>query len=91
MSKLERQLTICNKLGLHARAATKLAVLAAQFDAQVTLIQGDKQASAASVLGLLMLETGFGKTITVTSEGQDAQAALDAISALIDAKFEEAV
>ncbi|MCZ4337212.1 HPr family phosphocarrier protein [Shewanella colwelliana] len=91
MAKLERQLTICNKLGLHARAATKLAVLAAKFDAQVTLIQGDKTASAASVLGLLMLETGMGKTITLVSEGKDAQAALDAISSLIDAKFDEAV
>ncbi len=89
--KLERQLTISNKLGLHARAATKLAVLAATFDAEVTLIQGDKQASAASVLGLLMLETGMGKTITVISEGKDAQAALNAVSALIDAKFDEAV
>ncbi len=91
MTKLARELTICNKLGLHARAATKLAVLAAKFDAEVTLIQGDKHASAASVLGLLMLETGMGKTITITSEGKDAQAALDAISALIDAKFDEAV
>lgn len=91
MTKLARELTICNKLGLHARAATKLAVLAAKFDAEVTLIQGDKQASAASVLGLMMLETGMGKTITITSEGKDAQAALDAISALIDAKFDEAV
>ncbi|MBR9727618.1 HPr family phosphocarrier protein [Shewanella intestini] len=86
---LQRQVTISNKLGLHARAATKLATLAATFDAQVTLHQGNKQASAASVLGILMLESSFGKTITLNAQGQDAQTALDAISALIDAKFEE--
>ncbi|MCE9687092.1 MULTISPECIES: HPr family phosphocarrier protein [Shewanella] len=90
MPKLERQVTICNKLGLHARAATKLAILASDFDASITLIQGDKQASAASVLGLLMLETGMGKRITIKAEGKDAEAALDAICALIDAKFDEA-
>ena len=90
MTKLERQVTICNKLGLHARAATKLAILASQFDAQVTIIQGDKKASAASVLGLLMLETGIGKTITLLGEGQDANVALDAICALVNAKFDEA-
>ncbi len=90
MIKLERQITICNKLGLHARAATKLAILASEFDAEITIIQGEKRASAASVLGLLMLETGMGKTITLLGEGKDAYAALDAISALVDAKFDEA-
>ncbi|MGI2260552.1 HPr family phosphocarrier protein [Shewanella sp. GXUN23E] len=87
--KLERQVTICNQLGLHARAATKLAVLAGQFDAEVTLSNGEKTASAASVLGLLMLASGQGKTISLTAEGQDAQAAMDAICALINARFDE--
>ncbi|MEI6860306.1 MAG: HPr family phosphocarrier protein [Shewanella sp.] len=89
MTKLERQVTICNKLGLHARAATKLAILASEFDAEITIVRGDKKASAASVLGLLMLETGMGKTITLLGEGQDADAALDAICALVNAKFDE--
>ncbi len=90
MPTLERQVTICNKLGLHARAATKLAVLASEFDASITLIQGDKQASAASVLGLLMLESGMGKTIQLIAEGPDAEPALNAVCALIEAKFDEA-
>ncbi len=89
MPKLECQITICNKLGLHARAATKLAVLASEFDAEVTLALGDKTASAASVLGLLMLESGMGKTISITSEGKDAHAAMDAVCNLIKAKFDE--
>jgi phosphocarrier protein NPr len=90
MPKLERQITIVNQLGLHARAATKLAVLASEFTARITLFQGDKHASAASVLGLLMLESAMGKEITITAEGEDAQAALDAICDLINARFDEA-
>ncbi|MBB1316225.1 HPr family phosphocarrier protein [Shewanella sp. SR43-4] len=89
MIKLERQVTISNKLGLHARAATKLAVLAGDFDASITLTQGDKNASAASVLGLLMLESGIGKMITVTAQGPDAEVALNAVCDLINAKFDE--
>ena len=90
MPRFERQVTICNQLGLHARAATKLAILASEFKASITLIQGEKHASAASVLGLLMLETGMGKTITVIAEGEDAEPALDAICSLIHARFDEA-
>lgn len=87
--RLEKNLTIVNKLGLHARAATQLVQLAQQFQAQVTLNQGDKTASAASVLGLMMLESHQGKEVTVVSEGEDAEAALAAIEELITAKFHE--
>lgn len=87
--RLEKNLTIVNKLGLHARAATQLVQLAQQFKANVTLIQGDKTASAASVLGLMMLESHQGKEVTVVSEGEDAEAALAAIEELITAKFHE--
>lgn len=87
--KLEKTLLIQNKLGLHARAATQLAKLAIQFDAQVTLVQGDKSASATSVLGLMMLESSMGKEVLVISEGQDAQAAMSAVEQLIQQKFNE--
>lgn len=89
MPTIKREVTICNKLGLHARAATKLVVLASEFDAEITIIQGEKQASATSVLGLLMLETGKGKTVQLLATGTDAQRALDAICQLIHAKFDE--
>lgn len=89
MPRLERDITIVNKLGLHARAATKLAVLASEFKASVTLVQGEKQASAASVLGLLMLESGMGKTIHIIAEGDEAEQAMEAICNLINACFDE--
>lgn len=84
-----KQMLIQNKLGLHARAATKLVQLANQFDAKITVKQGDKQASADSVMALLMLESGMGKLITVYTQGKEAQAAMDAIENLINKKFDE--
>ncbi|QSX40321.1 HPr family phosphocarrier protein [Shewanella cyperi] len=89
MPRLERDITIVNKLGLHARAATKMAILASEFKASVTLIQGDKQAPASSVLGLLMLESGMGKTMRIVAEGDDAEQAMDALCNLVKARFDE--
>ncbi|WP_137168000.1 HPr family phosphocarrier protein [Salinimonas lutimaris] len=87
--KVEKQLTIVNKLGLHARAATQLVQLANQFDATITLIQGDKRADANSVLGLMMLESHQGEQVNVISDGPDAEQAMEAIEALIVGKFNE--
>lgn len=89
MSSYSKQLLIQNKLGLHARAATKLVQLATRFDASITIEQGDKSASADSVMALLMLESSMGKHITVHTQGKDAQLALEAIEILIDQKFDE--
>ncbi|GAA0860241.1 HPr family phosphocarrier protein [Aliiglaciecola litoralis] len=89
MNRVEKQILIVNKLGLHARAATELVKVANQFDAQVTLQQGEKTASANSVLGLMMLESSQGKKVKVISEGQDAEEALKAVETLIVDKFNE--
>lgn len=87
--RLEKTLLIVNKLGLHARAATQLATLVNQFEADVTVKQGEKSASAASVLGLMMLESYQGREIQVISEGSDAEAAMAAVETLIAEKFNE--
>lgn len=87
--KLAKTLTIVNKLGLHARAATQLVQLANQFDAKIVLKKGDKEADANSVLGLMMLESHQGEQVNVEVEGADAQSALDAIEQLIEGKFNE--
>lgn len=89
MPLLEKKIVIVNKLGLHARAATQLVQLANNFAATVTLQLGDKQASANSVLGLMMLEGNQGKELTVSSEGEDAAEALAAVEALIAGRFNE--
>lgn len=92
MTKIaEQTVTILNKMGLHARPASQLAQLALQFKAGITVHQGDKQADAASVLGLMMLESRQGKTVRVVASGDDAEAALQAVVDLISHKFNEDV
>jgi len=87
---VSRTVTIENKLGLHARAATKLAQLAQTFDAVITIKQSDKSANADSVMALLMLASNQGKDVTVEADGSDAEQAVDAICGLISNKFDEA-
>lgn len=90
MASFVKQMLIQNKLGLHARAATKLVQLANQFDADIVIKQDDKQANADSVMALLMLESSMGKYIDVHTDGNDAKVAMDAIEDLINKKFDEA-
>ncbi|MCM2678607.1 HPr family phosphocarrier protein [Echinimonas agarilytica] len=86
---LTRSLLIQNKLGLHARAATKLATLARDYEAEVMISHGDKSASAGSVMSLLLLQTCQGQSVQVSAEGDDAAAALDAVENLINNFFDE--
>lgn len=88
--KISQVVTIENKLGLHARAATKLAQLSQQFKADVFIKQGDKEANADSVMALLMLASNQGKQVTVEAQGDDAEQAIKAICELISNKFDEA-
>lgn len=86
---MSRVATIQNKRGLHARAAAKFAQVAGEFDAEVTVSRGGQSVSGTSIMGLMMLAASPGTEIGLDAAGSDAEAALDAICALIDAKFEE--
>lgn len=89
MTALSRQLFIKNRLGLHARAAIKLVELAQSFQATITISNDEKCATADSVMGLLMLESAQGQQVCVSADGHDAEAALSAVSELIEAGFDE--
>lgn len=84
-----RELEIKNKLGLHARAAAKLVHTAARFKSDIKLRKGDEEVDAKSILGILLLAAGRGSVLTVKADGEDEREALDAIEALIEAKFDE--
>lgn len=86
---LERELTIVNARGLHARAAAKLVKTAAQFDAEVTICHDGQTVSATSVMDLLLLAAAKGATIVVQASGPDAEAALNAITDLVAKRFGE--
>lgn len=88
-NKVSEQVTIVNQLGLHARAATKLAQLCKQFSAHIELEQEGKTADASSVLALLMLASSKGKTVQINATGHDADAALAAVVSLIKNGFDE--
>jgi phosphocarrier protein HPr len=85
----QRDLEIKNKLGLHARAAAKLVHTAARFKSDIKLRKGDEEVDAKSILGILLLAAGRGSVLTVKADGEDEREALDAIEALIEAKFDE--
>lgn len=86
---LQRELTIINKLGLHARAAAKLVNLASGFSCDIQVEKDGRQVSGKSIMGVLMLAAAKGSTITVSADGEDAETALDAIEALVKHRFDE--
>lgn len=86
---VSKELTIINKLGLHARAASKLAQLCQQFSAKITLTLEEKEADASSIMAIMLLAGGQGKIVKVTAQGTDASAALNAIGQLISDRFDE--
>lgn len=86
---LSRTLTIKNQRGLHARAAARFVKCVEQFDAEIVVTKKDAAVSGLSIMGLMMLAAGPGTTIEVSASGADARAALDALEALVDGKFEE--
>ena len=82
-------LTIVNKLGLHARASAKLTHLASGFKSEVWLSRNGRRVNAKSIMGVMMLAAGKGASIMVEAEGADADAALAALRELIADKFGE--
>ena len=89
MSAMSRQLTIINKLGLHARAAAKLVNTAGQFTSSVTVKCHGKDANAKSIMSVMMLAAAKGATLHIEIEGEDEKEALAALVTLIENRFDE--
>lgn len=86
---IQRDLTIINKLGLHARAAAKFVTTASSYAAQINVKKGERIVNGKSIMGVMMLAAGKGSTITLTAEGPDAEAALDGLASLVAERFGE--
>ena len=86
---ISRELLIINKRGLHARASAKFVQLVEKFEAEVWVTRGGETVGGTSIMGLMMLSAAPGTTILVSAKGPEAQAALDAIAALVADKFNE--
>lgn len=83
------EVTVVNKLGLHARASAKLTQLAGRYAAEVWLTRNNRRVNAKSIMGVMMLAAGMGTSIVMEAEGSDADAAIAALSELIANKFDE--
>ena len=86
---IKASITINNKLGLHARASAKLTKLAGTFQSDVFMTRNDRRVNAKSIMGVMMLAAGVGSIVELEIDGADEQAAMDALTALINDKFGE--
>jgi phosphocarrier protein len=86
----EKTVTINNPLGIHARPAALLVQAAAQFKADIYLSKGEVQGvNGKSIMGVMMLAAEQGAEVTVRAEGEDADAAVEELGALLQSNFEE--
>jgi phosphocarrier protein len=88
-TKLTRQFTVPNKLGIHARPAALFVKVAGKFESHIEVEKDGEIINGKSIMGLMMLAAGQGSKLTVTAEGRDAEAALKAIEELFRQKFNE--
>ena len=87
--KVTKEITIVNRLGLHARPAALFVKVASRFRAEVWVKKDNEEVNGKSIMGLMMLAAGQGSKLQVRCEGPDAVHALEEIEALINAKFNE--
>jgi phosphocarrier protein len=85
----QKEITIINKLGLHARAAAKFVKVASRFQAEINVHSGHKEVSGKSIMGIMMLAAGKGTIIEIKTAGSDEDAAMEALEELINDKFGE--
>jgi len=85
----QTELEIVNKLGLHARASAKLTQTASRFAAEIWLSRNGRRVNAKSIMGVMMLAAAKGAKVLLEAEGDDAEAALAAITELVADRFGE--
>jgi phosphocarrier protein HPr len=89
MANLRREFLIVNQRGLHARASAKFVKCAEGFDADVQVSKDGMNVPGTSIMGLMMLAASIGTSIDVEASGPQAEAALNALEALVASKFDE--
>lgn len=87
---IKNAVTIINKLGLHARAAAKFVTLAAKFNCDVSLERNNRSVNGKSIMAVMLLAASKGTELTITCDGENEQAAMKALIALINNRFDEA-
>ena len=88
--KIEKEITILNRLGLHARPAAMFVRVATRYRAEIWVDKEGEQVNGKSIMGLMMLAAGPGSKLTVHAQGHDASQALAELETLFNQKFDEA-
>jgi phosphocarrier protein len=86
---IEKQLVVKNRAGIHARPAAIIAQTANKFTCEITLARDDTTVNAKSIMGVITMAAGYNTTLTLKADGPDEKAAVRAIEALFESKFEE--
>ncbi len=86
---IKQEIEIINKLGLHARASSKLTQTASQFASEIWIEKNGRKVNAKSIMGVMMLAAAKGSSITLEASGVDEQAAMNTLKALINNYFDE--
>ena len=86
---LQKDVTIINKLGLHARAAAKFVSLASSFASDITLARDSKSVNGKSIMGVMMLAASKGTQLVLRADGSDETLAIEQLDALIQNRFDE--
>ncbi|HVZ13991.1 MAG TPA: HPr family phosphocarrier protein [Bauldia sp.] len=89
MPRFSEDVLIVNKKGLHARASARFVHCAEQFSSAITVSKDQSSVGGTSIMGLMMLSAGHGATIHIAAEGNDAEAAVKALAALVADRFGE--
>jgi phosphocarrier protein len=85
----EKLLTVRNRAGIHARPAALIAQTANKFASEILIERGDAVINAKSIMGVITMAAGYNTTLTLRATGSDEEAAVAAIYALFESKFEE--
>lgn len=85
----EREVMIENRNGLHARPAAEIVKAASKFRSEVTIRRDDMEVNGKSIMGVMMLAAEYGTTICLKADGEDAEAAVAALAALVASRFGE--
>jgi phosphocarrier protein len=84
-----KQIEIINKLGMHARAAAKFVTLAQTYSADIQIAKNGQRVNGKSIMGVMMLAAAKGSSIELLIDGEDEDRAMQALSQLIDNRFDE--
>jgi phosphocarrier protein len=86
---VEKIITVSNRAGIHARPAALIVQTTKNFNGNIFFEKGHDQINAKSIMGVITLGAAFGTEIKIIAEGEDEEAAVDAIVRLFESKFEE--